>query len=258
MSAAIRAEDVGGVRILTLDRPERRNALDLADRRELLAALVAADEKDSVRAVVLTGAGAVFCAGGDIRSMSPDPEIARTRLETVNAVARQMSDGVTPVVAAVEGGAHGLGLSLTCASDLVVTGRGARFAASFVKLGLTADTGLLHTLPRRVGPGRARALLLTAREVGADEALGMGLVDEVVDDGGALPAALEVAATLAARSRDAVAATRRVLSSSYADLETVLAAERDEQITLLGGTAFAEGRSAFLERRTPDFPAHGG
>lgn len=254
---AVRVEDRGPVRVLTLDRPERRNALDLPDRRDLLAALEGADATPSVRAVVLTGAGGVFSAGGDIRSMSPDPDVARERLEVVNAVARQLVGGATPVVAAVEGGAHGLGLSLACACDLVVTGRGAAFAASFVRIGLTADTGLFHTLPRRVGPARARALLLTARQVDADEALATGLVDEVVDDGAALERAVALAADLAALSREAVAATRRVLADPWPDLEPALAAERDEQVVLLGGPGFAEGRAAFLGRRRPDFPGAG-
>ena len=257
MSGAVRVEDRGAVRVVTLDRPERRNALDLDDRRELLAALEGADAAATVRAVVLTGAGSVFCAGGDIASMSPDPAVAGERLELVNAVARQLLTGALPVVAAVERGAHGLGLSLACACDLTVAGRGAAFAASFVRIGLTADTGLLHTLPRRVGSGRARALLLTARRVGADEALAIGLVDEVVDDGTALERAVALAADLAALGRDAVAATRRVLCDQPTDLESVLAAERDEQVTLMAGPGFLEGQAAFLGRRDADFPGAG-
>ncbi|WP_299049774.1 enoyl-CoA hydratase/isomerase family protein [uncultured Nocardioides sp.] len=255
---AVRTEDVGAVRVVTMDRPARRNALDLDDRRELLAALAAVESDESVRALVLTGAGPVFSAGGDIASMSPDREVANVRLGLVNDLARRLVRGRVPVVAAVEGGAHGLGLALACACDVVVSGAGARYAASFVKIGLTADTGLLHTLPRRVGPGRARALLLTARTLDAAEALGAGLVDEVVTDGEALQRSVEVATGLAAYSRDALAATRAVLDAGHRDLDDVLEAEKQAQVRLLAGSAFAEGQAAFLERRRPDFPTHGG
>lgn len=250
---AVLVEDRGHVRVLTLNRPGRRNALDLADRRELLAALEAADADPGVRALVLTGVAPVFSAGGDITSMSPDPEVARIRLDVVNAIARQLVTGDTPVVAAVEGGAFGLGLSLACACDTVVAGRDAVFAASFARIGLVADTGLFHTLPARVGPARTRQLLLTARSVPAEEAERIGLVDELVADGAALEGAVEAAEHLARLSAPMVAATRRVLAQPDRSLEGLLAAEAREQIGLLAGAEFAEGRAAFLERRRADF-----
>lgn len=251
--SAVAREDRGRVRVLTLTRPERRNALDLPDRRDLLAELQAADAEPTCRAVVLTGAGEVFSAGGDIRSMSADPDLARERLELVNAVARTMVTMGTPVVAAVEGGAFGLGLSLACASDLVVAGRSARFAASFAKLGLVADTGLFWTLPQRVGAARARALLLTARTVDCPEAERIGLVDEVVDDGAALEHAMALGERLAGFSVAATAALKGVLAQPDSSLEGVLAAEAEVQVRLLGGDDFAEGRQAFLERRRARF-----
>jgi 2-(1,2-epoxy-1,2-dihydrophenyl)acetyl-CoA isomerase len=250
---AVLREERGPVRVLTLNRPERRNALDLPDRRELLAELRSADADAACRAVVLTGSGDVFSAGGDIRSMSPDPEVARERLETVNAVARTMVTMGTPVVAAVEGGAFGLGLSLSCASDLVVAGRSARFVASFARLGLVADTGLFWTLPQRVGAARARALLLTARTVECDEAERIGLVDEVVDDGAALEHAVALAERLAGFSVPATAALKGILAQPDSSLEGVLASEAAVQVGLLGGADFAEGQQAFLERRPARF-----
>jgi 2-(1,2-epoxy-1,2-dihydrophenyl)acetyl-CoA isomerase len=250
---AVLRRDHGPVRVLTLNRPERRNALDLPDRRALLAELEAADGDPSCRAVVLTGTGEVFSAGGDIRSMSPDPVVARERLETVNAVARTMVTMGTPIVSAVEGGAFGLGLSLSCASDVVVAGRSARFVASFARLGLVADTGLFWTLPQRVGAGRARALLLTARTVECDEAERIGLVDVVVDDGSAVEHAVELATRLAGHSVPATAALKAILAQPDSSLEGVLAAEAEAQVDLLGGPDFAEGRQAFLERRIARF-----
>jgi enoyl-CoA hydratase/carnithine racemase len=250
---AVRVADHGGVRLLTLDRPERRNALDLPDRRELLAALRDARADVSCRALVLTGAGAVFSAGGDISSMSPDPAVSNERLDLVNQVARELGTTDLPVLSAVEGGAFGLGLSLACAGDLVVAGASAAFSASFAKIGLVADTGLTWSLSRRVGPARARALLLTARTVEADEAERIGLIDEVVPDGSTLERALELANRLASFSAPATAATKQLMLRCDDPLDDVLEAEKRIQVGLLAGADFAEGRSAFLERRSPDF-----
>ncbi|WP_181313113.1 enoyl-CoA hydratase/isomerase family protein [Nocardioides campestrisoli] len=249
----LRVEDRGAVRVLTLDRPERRNALDLPDRRVLLAALREASADPALRALVLTGAGTIFSAGGDISSMSPDPEVALERLELVNGIARELVHTTLPVVSAVEGGAFGLGLSLTCAGDLVVAGESSRFSASFARIGLVADTGLSWTLPRRIGPGRARAMLLTARTVGADEAERIGLVDELVPDGQTLDRALELADQLAAFSAPATAITKRLAADSGGSLDELLAAETHHQIGLLGGPDFAEGRDAFFARRPAAF-----
>ncbi|GGR72525.1 enoyl-CoA hydratase/carnithine racemase [Nocardioides luteus] len=250
-AGAVRVEDRGHVRILTLDRPERRNALDLADRVDLLEALRDADRE--ARAIVLTGGGSVFSAGGDIRSMSQDRDVARQRLEVVNAVVRQLVGGERPVVAAVEGGAYGLGLALAAACDLVVAGRSATFSTSFGKIGLGPDSGLAHTLPRRVGQSRARELLLTVRTFDAVEAERIGAVETLVDDGTALDHAVEMATRMARLSAPMLAGTRRILGQADQSLDAVLAAEADLQVELLAGPQFAEGRAAFLERRRPDF-----
>lgn len=250
---AVLSADHGPVRVLTLNRPERRNALNREDRLALLTALDGAEADPSCRAVVLTGAGGVFSAGGDIRSMSPDPETSRDRLALVNRLARTLVTMPTPVVAAVEGGAWGLGLALACASDLVVADRSSRFAASFAKIGLAPDTGLTWSLPRRVGAGRARGLLLTARSVETDEAERIGLVDEVVDDGSAVSRARALAEELAGFSAPATAALKRLLARCDAPLDEVLDAEAEEQERLLAGEDFTEGRAAFFERRPARF-----
>lgn len=249
--SGVRAEDRGHVRVITLDRPERRNALDLQDRLDLLEALRGADRE--ARAIVLTGAGAVFCAGGDIASMSQDRSVASHRLQVVNAVVEQLHGGDRPIVTAVEGGAYGLGLALATGSDLVVAGRSATFSTSFARIGLAPDTGLAYSLPFRVGRGRTRELLLTARMVGTEEAERIGMVDVVVEDGAALDSALEMAHRLAELSAPMVAGLRRILHQPDQSLHGALAAEAATQVELLTGPEFAEGRAAFLERRTPDF-----
>lgn len=250
---AVRVTDHGGVRVLTLDRPERRNALDLDDRRELVVALRAASADPQCRALILTGSGEVFSAGGDISSMSSDPVVARARLDLANQVARELVGTDLPVISAVEGGAFGLGLSLACAGDLVVAGASASFAASFARIGLVSDTGLSWTLPRRVGPGRARTMLLTARTVRADEAHRIGLVDELVEDGSALDRALELATQVGSLSAPATAATKRMMVHCDDPLDEMLDLEARVQVELLAGADFAEGRDAFLERRSAVF-----
>lgn len=251
MSTGLLVEDHGPVRVLTLNRPERRNALDLDDRAALLDALVAADR--DARAIVLTGAAPMFCSGGDISSMTLDPVLGRRRLELVNAIARQMVTSSTPIVAAVEGGAFGLGLALSCAGDLVVATESSRFAASFAKIGLAPDTGLSWSLPLRVGRAMTRRMVLTACTLDATAALASGLVDELVDDGAALDRALVLAGELAAMSAPTIAGVRRILSQADQSLEGLLAAEAEVQLDLFQTPEFTEGRAAFLERRPPDF-----
>ncbi|MGW2342334.1 enoyl-CoA hydratase/isomerase family protein [Streptomyces sp. NPDC001661] len=245
----------GPVHTLTLNRPARRNALDLADRRELLAALRESEQDPECRAIVLTGAGEVFCAGSDIRSMSQDPDVARERLTVVNDVARALVCSAKPVVAAVRGGAYGLGLGLAAACDYVVAADDARFAASFAKIGLTADSGLSWSLAQRVGPARAKEVILFAEDLNAAEAQRIGLVSEIVAAEKVAARARERAERLAAASPAMVAATKRIFAQEAQDLDAVLDAEAEAQVELLGGAGFAEGRAAFLERRRPAFPA---
>ncbi|MFZ3598672.1 enoyl-CoA hydratase/isomerase family protein [Streptomyces sp. BH104] len=245
----------GPVHTLTLNRPARRNALDLADRRELRTALRESERDPECRAIVLTGAGEVFCAGGDIRSMSQDPDVARERLAVVNDVARALVRSAKPVVAAVRGGAYGLGLGLAAACDYVVVADDARFAASFAKIGLTADAGLSWSLAQRVGPARAKEVILFAEDLNAAEAQRIGLVSEIVASEKVAVRARERAERLSAASPAMVAATKRIFAQDAQDLDAVLDAEAEAQVALLGGEGFAEGRAAFLERRRPVFPA---
>lgn len=248
--SGVRVEDRGAVRILTLDRPEARNALGRAERRALRDALARAGEES--RAIVLAGAGPVFCAGGDLRTMSQERSVARARLAEVGDLVRELIAGERSVVAAVEGGAYGLGLALALACDVVVAGRSARFCTAFAKVGLAPDTALAYTLPLRVGRGRALDLLLTARTVGAEEGERIGLVETVVDDGAALERALAIATSIADLSPAMVTGTRRILAQADRSLDGVLAAEADLQVELLAGDQFAERRAAFLEHRRPE------
>ncbi len=241
----------GAIVVLTLNAPERRNALSLAMRAALADAFEDIEEDGSVRAVVLTGASGTFCSGGDLTAM----EIGgiaegRERMRRTHRLVRAMAGARVPIVAAIEGWCAGAGLSLACASDHVVAASDALFRATFGAVGLIPDLGLLHTLPRRVGEGRARELLLFGETMEAQRAHAIGLVDRLCAPGAALTTAKERAALLAERAPLSLALTRALLSPG---LDEALAREREVQAMLFRTEDHAEGRRAFLEKRTPHF-----
>lgn len=244
----------GSVLTVTLNEPRRRNPLSLAMREELLAVLRDAAGDDGVRVAVLTGAGKIFCAGGDIASMSDDRPTGVYRLHLLGEVIETLVGMPKPVVAAVEGGAFGAGLSLMAACDHVVVGHDATLRSSFGGIGLGTDGGLSWTLPRRVGHGRATEIIMFGDGVDAAQAQRIGLVDRVVPAGTALAEAQARAELLAARSRPALAANKATLNTG-GSLHDVLDAELRHQLDLMAGKDFAEGRAAFAERRPPEFRA---
>jgi enoyl-CoA hydratase/carnithine racemase len=239
----------GGVLTLTLDYPERRNALAMPLREELHRILDAAQADAEVRAIVLTGAGGVFCSGGDISGMNvTDAETGRERMRRTHRIIRLMVAGRVPIVAAVEGWCVGAGLSLACACDTIVAAEDARFMAGFGKVGLIADLGLPFTLPARIGSGRARQFFLYGTQVDAPAAERIGLVDHVVPKGGALAKAGELAAFLAAQAPLPVALTKQILAEG---LDRALEDERHFQTACFLSEDHAEGKSAFLGKREP-------
>jgi enoyl-CoA hydratase/carnithine racemase len=244
-------EREGAVLVLTLDHPERRNALAIPLREQLAAILEAAESDPATRAIVLTGAGGVFCSGGDISGMDVASAAAgRERLRRAHRIIRLLAAGKTPVVAAVEGWCVGAGLSLACACDTIVAAEDARFMAGFGKVGLMADLGLPFTLPARIGAGRARQVLLYGTTIEAREAERIGLVDVIVPKGGTLAAAMEKARFLASQAPLPIALTRALLAEG---LDRALEAERHFQSTLFLTQDHAEGREAFLAKREPRF-----
>lgn len=241
----------GGVLTLTLDYPERRNALAMPLRDELHRILDAAQGDDAVRAIVLTGAGGVFCSGGDISGMNvTDAETGRERMRRTHRIIRLMVAGRVPIVAAVEGWCVGAGLSVACACDTIVAAEDARFMAGFGKVGLIADLGLPFTLPARVGAGRARQFFLYGTQVDAVAAERIGLVDHVVPKGGALAKATELAAFLAAQASLPIALTKQILAEG---LDRALEDERHFQTACFLSEDHAEGKAAFLAKREPRF-----
>ena len=241
----------GAAVILSLNYPERRNALSLSMRAQLIAALDRIESDREIRAIVITGAGGNFCSGGDISSMGhQDVAAGRERFRISHRLIRMLADSSKPLIAAIEGWAAGAGISIACCCDTIVAAEDARFVCSFNKVGLMADLGLLHLLPARIGHGAAKQIILYGEPFGALDAARLGLVDNVVPPGNALEAALARAHRFDNMAPLPIAMTRRFLSQG---IEAALDLERDLQLSLFQSADHAEGARAFMEKREPRF-----
>lgn len=241
-----------GVAVITLSDPKKKNALSAQVVDDLRAHVDAAIGDAAVRAIVLTGAGGVFCAGGDISGFDGGPPLAR-RMPQLQRICAAIAHSEKPTVAAVEGGAFGGGLSLALLADQIVAADDARFCASFAKIGLMPDLGLLATLPARVGVGRAKEICMLADDVPAADALADGMVDELVPPGRALARAREIAADFAAMAPLALAYTKATVMRWPMTLQQELAWEAHGQGLLFASEDLQEGRAAFFEKRKPAF-----
>ncbi|MGD9599566.1 MAG: enoyl-CoA hydratase/isomerase family protein [Steroidobacteraceae bacterium] len=246
------------VAVVTLNRPDTANTLDLAMGRELLAAALRCEADPAVRAVVLTGAGKAFCFGGDLRGMiagglPAEPYLKELTTHLHAAVARFMRMDA-PVVAAVNGTAAGAGVGLVAMADLAILAEGAKISLAYTGVGLTPDGGTSFLLPRAVGAKRAMELILTNRALSAAEALDWGLVNQVVPDAEVLTAARDLARKLAAGPRGAFGKAKRLLAASLGALETQMGLESEAIAAQAAGAEGREGITAFLEKRKPRFP----
>jgi 2-(1,2-epoxy-1,2-dihydrophenyl)acetyl-CoA isomerase len=248
-------EKVGAVAVVTLNRPDKRNAIDIPLRLALADAIEGADRDASVRAVVLTGAGNTFCSGGDISTMERmAPQEALERAQLAQRVIRAIWGTDKPVIAAVEGAAFGAGTALAAACDRVVAARDARFATTFTAVGLAGDMGAYVSLPSRVGVARARQMLMLPKPIPAEEALNIGLVDALAEPGETLDAALQDASRLAAAPAEALAVIKSLLAAAPGlSPFNVLDREAAHQAALFGSDDFAEGVAAFREKRRTVF-----
>ena len=248
-----------GVRTLTLNRPAAFNSFDLELKDALLAALTAATADDSVRAVVITGAGRAFCAGQDLKQhlelvQANDTRLATTVRDFYNVAISAITGMPKPVIAAVNGAAAGAGAAFAFACDLRIAASTASFSMAFAGVGLSADSGASFTLPRLVGAGRASRMMLLGERVDADEALRIGMVDEVVPADELVVRVGEVAGALAQGPTRAYAWIKASLHhAATSDLASALQFEDRAQADLFAGADHHEAISAFAAKRAPEF-----
>jgi enoyl-CoA hydratase/carnithine racemase len=258
-SGRIHLESAGGIATVVIDNPGKRNALTSAMRGELLSALQRADRDPAVRVICLTGHGDTFCAGGDINVLrelkSANNEEGFVRLlDEGKAIVGLLRNSMKPTIAIVNGPALGGGFFIALSCDLRLCGASASFGAPLVRLGLGPDWGGTYLLPRLVGSAKALEMLFTGEPVGAEEALRMGLANQVWPDAQLTAAAgafvrklAAYPAALLARHKQAIHATWDQTFDQTADLERRL------QLLNFRSADFAEGIAAFLEKRPPDF-----
>jgi 2-(1,2-epoxy-1,2-dihydrophenyl)acetyl-CoA isomerase len=255
--ATVRVEQADSIATLTLNRPEARNALDLAMREGLEAALRSLEADAGVRVLVLRGAGEHFCAGGDVKFMQARRMTAaegEQRVESMNRAILALARFRTPTIAMVDGYAVGAGCNLALACDLVVASDRARFGEVFARLGLVPDGGGTWFLTRRVGLARAKELVFTADPIPAAEAERIGLVNRVVPAAELAAQTLALARRIAAGPPRALAMAKSLLTRGLAlDLETSLQWEALVQGLMIESEDHREGLAAFFEKRPPRF-----
>jgi enoyl-CoA hydratase/carnithine racemase len=258
MTAGLSLEARDGVATLTLDRPERLNALTFEVYRELRDFFVGLRQRDDVRAVVLTGRGRAFCSGGDVQDiirplLDADAKRQLEFTRMTGAVVLAMRTCPQPVIAAVNGVAAGAGAVLALAADLRVVARSATFAFLFTKVGLAgADMGAAYLLPRVVGAGRASELLLLGDAIDAETADRYGLVTRLVEDGDAVAEASALAARFASGPALAYADTKLLISRELdIDLTSAVELEAQAQALLMRTRDYREFHAAFTEKREP-------
>jgi len=250
MSDSVGIEVADGIATITLNRPEVRNAIDKATADALAAAVDDVDARDDVAVVILTGAGSTFCAGMDLKAFGATGERPIHQERGAFGFVRKPPE--KPVIAAIEGSALGGGLELALACDLIVVARSSKLGLPEVKRGLVAAAGGVLRLPRRIPQAVAMEMILTGEPISANQALACGLVNEVVEDGSALAAAADLAASVAANAPLAVRTAKRIVTDS-ADWPMDEAFDRQAPWVdrVRSSRDATEGARAFAEKRAP-------
>ena len=255
MEEVVLYEKRGAVAVITLNRPDKRNAVNSAMVLALERAVEAAEADGAVRCIVLRGAGKGFCAGGDISSGKLESIIADyADLERTQRCTQMLYEVSKPTIAAVQGSAAGMGFSLALACDTAICTEGAKFVMSFAGVGLVPDSGATYLLPRVVGLRKAKELLYTGRPVPAKEALSLGIVSDVVQEEKLEDTVFALAEQMAALSPNSIKFTKLLLDqSSEHTMAEMLRMECCYQSMAFNSKDAEEAVKAFFEKRTPSF-----
>lgn len=255
MSSVLVSRD-GGILLVTLNRPEKLNAIDTEMAQAAYAAFGAAADDPTVRAVLLTGSGRAFCAGQDLADpgVAPGSDLGATIEHCYSPLIRAMRALPKPILARVNGVAAGAGANLAFAADIVVAARSASFIESFSRIGLLPDSGGTWTLPRLFGHARAVGLAMLGERISAEQAHAWGAIWDVVDDDKLDDTCAVLAKTLAEAPTRALGAIKVAFDAGWTStLDAALDRERELQ-RMLGATRdYAEGVAAFGAKRKPEF-----
>jgi 2-(1,2-epoxy-1,2-dihydrophenyl)acetyl-CoA isomerase len=254
MSLVVSETAALGIARIAINRPDKRNAVSPEARNDLIEAVTEALRDNATRAIVIGSTAGHFCAGGDIDSMIDlDVASGRTRMKDNHRMVRVLAEAEKPIVAGVEGFAVGAGAGIALLCDSIVLAESGALGFPFFRIGLTPDYGILFTLSRRVGGARARQILLRAQMLKGQDAIDIGLADELVADCGAEVRAIELAQELGDMPPHAFALTKRHLAMEPQSLEAALEMEALSQSLAFVGDELTEGRAAFAEKRKPKF-----
>ena len=260
MTATVLSAKHAGFHTITLNRPDKLNSFTVQQHLDLRLALNAAEDDKSCRAIILTGAGRGFCAGQDLSDRVTPVAATKASGPTdslavyYNPLVKRLAAFPVPVICAVNGVAAGAGANIALACDIVLAAKSAKFLQAFAKIGLMPDAGGTWTLPRLVGPARARALTMLAEPIDAETAESWGMIYKAVDDAALMPAAEAMAHKLAHASTTALVTMRDALAQSEMHtLDQQLELERKLQLGLIGAHDNVEGIAAFFEKRAPKF-----
>ncbi|MGI9352755.1 MAG: 2-(1,2-epoxy-1,2-dihydrophenyl)acetyl-CoA isomerase PaaG [Rhizobiaceae bacterium] len=252
-------EKSGGLTILTLNRPDQLNAFNDEQHFALRKALEEARNEDACRAILLTGSGRGFCAGQDLGDRNPDkmvgpPDLGHTLETFYNPLIRLIREIPKPVICAVNGVAAGAGANIAFACDVVFAAKSAKFIEAFSKIGLVPDSAGTWTLPRLVGEARAKAMILTAEPVLAEEAERIGLIYRCVGDDQLMTEATALGHKFADGPTFGFGLTKQAMHASpHNTLDQQLDLERDLQRKAGRSNDYAEGVRAFMHKRAPKF-----
>lgn len=248
----------GGIRLLVLDGKATRNSIGRAQYDALRAAILDAGHDPKVRAIVLAGAGGFFSSGGNVNALKESrgqdlSQVARNT-DALGAMILAIRNCPTPVIAAVEGGAAGLGLSLALACDMIVTGQTASFTAAYVRIGLTPDGGATHFLAEALPRQLVSEMCMLGGPLSAERLHGAGVINLLTPEGGVLDAALELATACASGAAGAISVIKsEIAAASRNDLAAQLDLEARNINAARFGDEAGEGLQAFLEKRRPCF-----